>query len=807
MERRLVLNAHSPQTGARSAGRGKETALLLLFLAVFFFPLLDASKTLFPADTLYFFPPWSELKPAEWRHSQNPLIGRDQSFQILPYREAVAEAFSRGELPLWNSRAMLGTPLLANGSSAALYPLTWLLSLCPLWLALNLQAVIKLFVAGWFACRWMKLFSREPAPAVFAAVGAMFCSFNMVWLNHPQSNVSVLLPAAYYYTEKLVRRPRWENVLGLLVVVFLQLLGGHMKTALLCAVGTGLYLLVRLVLMNRQDQNAGVAVRILRFGWAYFLGTLLAAVQVLPFLEFIRHSYTLPHLASAAADALPAHYLLLLLNPNLLGHPAAGINWGGLNFNEGAIYTGVTVLFVALAVLPAGRRSLREAVGDFPKRPTALALCAVNGFLLLWIFGPLAGVADRLPLLGWTDPARLVMVFQLNAVFAAALSFALLMEGGVAPPSRKRPAVVAVLLTFCLAGIFISPIRWRDHADYLLFHLVCFAGLLVVLVALFAVFRRGGEGRGIFSWGLCLVLFVDLFLAYGDYNPVVDKRWLSHPLPPALRKIHGTPFRVTGLDAQLPPNTAMLAGLGDVSGLGNPIDLRAHRFLTTLFPSLDAGRGMRNIVSLTTAREAAALNWLSVKYILSSKEPRDANGKLPSGWDKIYASDQVLIYENRGVLPRARVVARYEKLAAERILSRMRDTPGDLTDTVFLEEDLPEAQRRGLETAAGAPPESSVHILEYGDNRVLIEAVTAGPGLLVLADPDFPGWQARVNGQPRPIHRANYLFRAVYLKKGRHTVEFRYRPDSVHWGIFISCLALAKILIVTFWRRKTREDR
>jgi len=801
MERRCALNAQSPQTGARSAGRGKEIGLLLLFLAVFFFPLMNAGKTLFPADTLYFFPPWSELKPAEWRYPKNPLIGRDQSFQVLPYRKAVDKAFSRGELPLWNSRAFLGEPLWASSSSAALYPLTWLSLFCPLWLALNLQAAIKLFLAGFFACRWMKLFCRKPEPAVFAAVGAMFCSFNMVWLNHPQSNVSVLLPAAYYYTEQLVRRPRWRNVLGLLAVVCLQLLGGHMKTALLGAVGTGLYFLARLVQVRRQ--NPGAAVRLLRFGWAYLLGTLLAAVQVLPFLEFIRRSYTLPHLAGTAADTLPAHYLLLLLNPNLLGHPAAGINWGSLNFNEGAIYTGLAVLFVTLVVLPAGRPRMPEATGDFPKRSTALLLCAINGFLLLWIFGPLAGVADRLPVLGWTDPARLVMVFQLNAVFAAALSFAFLLEAAAAPPSRKRlAAVAAILLTSCLAGILFSPIRWREHTEYLLFHLTGFAGLLAVLVLLFAVFRRGGGGRKIFSWGLCLVLFMDLFLAYRDYNPAVDKRWLSLPLPPALQKIRGTPFRVTELDVQLPPNTAMLAGLGDVSGLGNPIDLRTHRLLTTLFPDLDAARGMRNIVSLTSLREAAALNWLSVKYILSTREPRGANGKLPPGWDKIYASDQTLIYENHHVLPRARVVAHYEKLAAEQILPRLRDRPGDLKDTVFLEQDLPEAQRRALETADGAPPDrSSTRILQYSDNRVLIEAVTAAPGLLVLADTHFPGWRARVDGRPQPVYRANYLFRAVYLQKGRHTVEFRYRPDSVHWGTFISCLALAKILIVTLGRR------
>ena len=53
------------------------------------------------------------------------------------------------------------------------------------------------------------------------------------------------------------------------------------------------------------------------------------------------------------------------------------------------------------------------------------------------------------------------------------------------------------------------------------------------------------------------------------------------------------------------------------------------------------------------------------------------------------------------------------------------------------------------------------------------------PGYLLLLDTYFPGWSATVNGEPAPILRADYNFRAVSLPAGRSTVCFSYRPESL----------------------------
>jgi hypothetical protein len=63
-------------------------------------------------------------------------------------------------------------------------------------------------------------------------------------------------------------------------------------------------------------------------------------------------------------------------------------------------------------------------------------------------------------------------------------------------------------------------------------------------------------------------------------------------------------------------------------------------------------------------------------------------------------------------------------------------------------------------------------------------------GWLYLADADYPGWTAAVDGQSRPILRAEIAFRAVHVLAAEKEAIFRFRPVSFYMGLGISLLSL-----------------
>ena len=77
--------------------------------------------------------------------------------------------------------------------------------------------------------------------------------------------------------------------------------------------------------------------------------------------------------------------------------------------------------------------------------------------------------------------------------------------------------------------------------------------------------------------------------------------------------------------------------------------------------------------------------------------------------------------------------------------------------------------------------------------------VADAPGLLFLSDAYYPGWQALVDGTPAAIEQANFMFRAVAMGKGEHTVSFRYFPHVFFVGLFLSLISCLVLAFVAGW--------
>ncbi len=90
---------------------------------------------------------------------------------------------------------------------------------------------------------------------------------------------------------------------------------------------------------------------------------------------------------------------------------------------------------------------------------------------------------------------------------------------------------------------------------------------------------------------------------------------------------------------------------------------------------------------------------------------------------------------------------------------------------------------------------STIRLTEYEPNRLVYETSSAKDGVVVFSEIYYPGWQATIDGQPAEIARADYILRAMNVPAGKHTIEMRFDPKSLHVTEGIAYASLALLVI------------
>jgi hypothetical protein len=141
------------------------------------------------------------------------------------------------------------------------------------------------------------------------------------------------------------------------------------------------------------------------------------------------------------------------------------------------------------------------------------------------------------------------------------------------------------------------------------------------------------------------------------------------------------------------------------------------------------------------------------------------------------------------------------------VISKERTRPNQ--EEVYAEGELkvfrnPDAGPRAwLEPACERP--GSIEWLERGPDGARLRVEAGCRTRVVMADPAYPGWRARVDGRSAPVEVAEGALRAVAVEAGTHVVELAYRPGSVYLGGGLSLAGLAASVWLGLGRQSRRR--
>lgn len=103
-------------------------------------------------------------------------------------------------------------------------------------------------------------------------------------------------------------------------------------------------------------------------------------------------------------------------------------------------------------------------------------------------------------------------------------------------------------------------------------------------------------------------------------------------------------------------------------------------------------------------------------------------------------------------------------------------------------------------SVSAADSASAIMLTDYDSNFMTYTVDAKKDELAVFSEIYYPkGWQITVDGQPVEMLRANYTLRALPIRAGKHTVEFRFEPASIKITDTIAFAALFIMLFTMTW--------
>lgn len=739
------------------------------------------------------------------------IYGTDTGAELHRGNEPFAEALKKLPPKNW-SRFMGGTPE-SSALRSQYYPLVIIDLFTSEHRYFGWRYIFAMFTAGYFMYLCVRSFGLHPLAALIAgaayASAPAFLTFTHAG-HYAKMTVIGLFPLMYWALNRGMDTRRIIYFLILGGTVGIAIYSPHLQMAYFALWALGLLFLYKLLrgLFHTRNTKTALYQTLLSAG-AICLGLAIGAEGVIP--QYWNTQTSSKRAATeqtsddryefASSWSLHPEEIFALAIPEFASfdtNTTPHKYWGRNAFKINSEYVGIVPLFFAILALSRTRKKAHIAflLGLF-----ILAVAYALGphtplHKLLYHLVPGVSVLRA--------PGMIAFLFSFALCALGAYGLHRLITDDITPETAKKLGIAggictAILLLFAFVPSALlslwQNIVWTDISAprlQIAQNNLPLTGQGALLAALFVgtltviSYLRAQNKLQIHTFFLILltVLLIDtwridkMFLNYANPNRVLPEERVNADAVAFLKRDNSL-FRVLALPDH---NQMPLPGIDLVTGFN---DFAIRRY--------------DHILKSDALYNPEILNLLNAKYIVAPSE-------LDAPYlQKIAGRQGLHIYRNPGALPWFYLAPQYEIIPDEnQILQKLTDRNANPMQTVLLEEDP------GISSAPNASEADSVERLEYNEHQGHLKLRTTAPGprILVISQNHHPNWTATVNGEPKPLIRANYLWTAVALAPGEHIVELTYRDPIVattRWITLGGVILLIAAIALCIYNEKTHN--
>lgn len=701
-----------------------------------------------------------------------------------------AETFlATGTIPQWNPYLFGGLPYIAAMHGDIFYPTAWLRWIMPVDLAITWGMALHFVLTGWFTYRFVRALGMSWSAAVVAGIAYELTGIVASQMSPGHDGklfVSAHTPLAFWVLLRAIRDAQTWAYGAFAFVVALSVLGHyHMSYFLLVALGLWALYLAFWHPERSSTHNPWKALGLSAV--AVGVGVGIAALQVMPFYEYIKYS---PRAAGgpntgwafATTFALPPSEIFTAILPQFNG--MLDKYWGINPLKYHTEYIGFLPL--ALAAL---------AFGDVERRRLSIAFAACGLLFLLFSFGGhtpfYRPFFELLPLLN--KIRAMGMVFYLVAFSVAVLAgigVDRVLRGAVS--TRALVLACAPFALFAVLGavgglqglaesIAIPQRLEAVSANATDLQAGAINLLLIVIVAsgtLWAIATARLRASAAIA-SVLAVLSLDLFLIdrqFFLFSPRASTLFADDAVTTYLKGVK-EPYRVIDVGESYGASTLMAYRIPNAMGY-HGFELRAYDELG------DKDNGFRNMGSPTL------LELLSVRFvILPQAQAIPGFHQVVPSTPTAFGTNAVLL-ERDTIPPYARVMVAADKVPEAQTVATLLDERFPYDRAIL----LPDTSNARIATVQPPIPfaNSRATITSWSPGRMTI-ALTGRdsvPAHLLIAENWYPDWHATVDGKPGVVRRADHTLLSVDLASGARSVELVFDSPTYATGKIVSVVAL-----------------